>query len=175
MVSASKLRVSRAKSAAASRLRPASLRTSPGSFSQLLHLACVRALAAGRECGERRPPVAERVQHPLQLDHVRPFHARERAIAEPALRRVVDALHLADGLGVLADFDRQRDVVAAAAGIVGVGDLDRGRLQVAPAAVAALRLPGLEREDHPLGERHAGALGGLERRRRPPRRLRARP
>ena len=91
--------------------------------------------------------------------------AREAAVAETAAGRVVDALQLGDRLGVLADLDRERDVVAAAAGIVRIGDLDRRRLQVAPAPIAALRVAGLDREDHPLGERHAGALGRLERRR----------
>ena len=103
---------------------------------------------------------------------VRALDLRERAIAEAAAGRVVDPLHLADRLGMLADFDRERDVVAAAAGIVRIGDLDRRRLQVAPAAIAALGLARLHREDHALGERHAGAVGRLERRaprpRRPP-------
>ena len=94
--------------------------------------------------------------------HVGALDARERAIAETARGRVVDALHLGDGLGVLADFDRERDVIAAATRIVGIGDLDRGRLEAAPPAVAALRLARFQREDHPLGERHAGAVRGLE-------------
>src|SRR6185503_4534096 len=91
--------------------------------------------------------------------------ARERAIAETARGGGVDALHFGDGLGVLADLDRERDVVAAAAGILGIRNLDRGRLQTAPSAVATLRVASLERENHALGERHAGALRGLEARR----------
>jgi len=51
-----------------------------------------------------------------------------------------------------------------AAGIAGIGDLDRGRLQQAPALVAAPGVAGLEREDHPLGQRHPRPLAGLERR-----------
>ena len=93
-----------------------------------------------------------------------PSTREKSAVAEPPAGRVVDALHLGDRLRVLPHFDRQRDEVAAAAGIVRVGDLDRRRLQVAPALVAALGVAGFEREDHPLGQRHPGALAGLERR-----------
>ena len=105
------------------------------------------------------------MEHPLQLDHVRAFDAREVAIAEASAGRVVDALHFGDRLRVLAHFDRERDEVSAAARIVRVGDLDRGRLQIAPALVAALRVARLERKDHPLGERHAAAFARFERRR----------
>ena len=103
------------------------------------------------------------MQHALQLDHVRAFDARERPIAEAAAGRVVDPLHLGDRLRVFADFDGQRDVIAAAARIVRIGDLDRGRLQVAPTAVAAFgNLAGFHRENHALGERHPGAFARFE-------------
>jgi hypothetical protein len=115
------------------------------------------------------------MQHALQLDHVGTFDPGEGAVTQPAARGVVDALHLGHGLGVFADLDRERDVVAAAARVVGVGHLDRRRLQVAPAPVAALRLPRLERQDHALGQRHAEPFRGLERRRHRLDHLRARP
>jgi hypothetical protein len=121
----------------------------------------LRRLREGASDGRHAPTV----QHALQLDDVRPFDLRERAVTETALCRVVDALHLAHRLGVFAYLDGERDVVVAAARIVGVGDADRRRLEVAPAAVAAFRLTGFEREDHTFGQRHAGAFGGLEHRR----------
>jgi len=64
---------------------------------------------------------------------------------------------------VLADLDRERDVVVAAARIVRVRNLDGGRLEVTPAAVAALRVAGFHREDHPLRQRHPGSFCRLER------------
>ena len=79
-----------------------------------------------------------------------PSTFEKRAIAQTPAGRVVDALHLGDRFGMLADLDRERDVVAAAAGIVRIGDLDGGRLEIAPPPIAALRLPGLHREDHAL-------------------------
>ena len=105
------------------------------------------------------------MQHALQLDDVGAFDVREAAIAETTAGGVVDPLHLGHRRGVLADFDRQADVIAAAAGIVRVRDLDRGRLQVAPPLVAALGVARFERENHSLRERHAAAFARLERRR----------
>ena len=81
------------------------------------------------------------MKHPLQLDDVRTFDGREGAIAEAAGRRVVDPFQLRDRLRILADLDRQADVIVAASGIVRVGDFDRRGLQIAPPPVAAFRLP----------------------------------
>ena len=64
---------------------------------------------------------------------------------------------------MLADFNGQRNVIAAAAGVVGIRDLDGGRLQVAPAPIATLGLAGFHGQNHPFRQRHAGAGGGLER------------
>ena len=103
------------------------------------------------------------MEHALHLDHVLSLDAREAAISEMASGRVVDALHLGDRLRVLADFDGKRDVIAAAARVVWIGNLDRRRLQIAPSSIAALRLARLQRENHALGERQPAAVGRLER------------
>src|SRR5262245_232878 len=134
-------------------------------FLKFLHARRVDGARWIRKRRQRGAPVSERVEHALQLDDVGAFELREGAIAQSATGGVVDPLQLGDRLGVLADLDRERDVVVASSRIVRVRDLDGGRLEVAPAAVAAFRVPGFHREDHPFRQRQPGSFCRLERRR----------
>ena len=79
------------------------------------------------------------MEHPLQLDHVAALDLREGPVTQAPLGRPIDPAQLGDRVLVLADIDRDAQVVAAAAGIVRIRDAQRRRLEEAPAAVAAFR------------------------------------